>query len=86
MAKKNQHVVPRDGGWAVRGSGNTKDTEQFDSQRQAIAAARRIARNQRGEVVIHGRDGRIRAKKSYGNDPFPAARRAVRVDGQGVAG
>ena len=37
----------------------------------AIAAAREIARNQKSELVIHGRDGRIREKDSYGNDSFP---------------
>ena len=38
---------------------------------EAEAAARDIARNQRSEVVTHGRDGRIRSKDSYGNDPSP---------------
>ena len=30
-----------------------------------------IARNQHTEVYIHGRDGRIRERDSYGNDPYP---------------
>ncbi len=34
-------------------------------------AARDIARNQRSEVVIHDRQGRIRDRDSYGNDPNP---------------
>jgi Uncharacterized protein conserved in bacteria (DUF2188) len=67
----NQHVVPRDGGWAVIGEGNQSDTSHHDKQTDAIDAARDIARNQRAEVVIHGRDGKIRDKDSYGNDPFP---------------
>lgn len=67
----NQHVVPRDGGWAVKGEGNKRDTSHREKQVDAIDAARDIARNQKGEVVIHRRDGKIRDKDSYGNDPFP---------------
>ncbi len=33
--------------------------------------AREIAINQRSEVVIHDRQGLIRDKDSYGNDPNP---------------
>jgi len=68
---KNQHVVRRDGGWAVRGEGNTRDTSLHQTQEQARQAARDIAINQRSEVVIHNRQGQIRDKDSYGNDPNP---------------
>lgn len=71
MATKSQHVVPREDGWAVKAAGSTRVTKVFDTQRDAINAARRIAQNQRGELVVHGRDGRIREKRSYGSDPFP---------------
>ena len=67
----NQHVVRREEGWAVRGEGNSRDTSTHGTQGEAIDAARGIAQNQRAEVVIHGRDGRIRDRDSYGNDPFP---------------
>ncbi|MDE0371245.1 MAG: DUF2188 domain-containing protein [Rhodospirillales bacterium] len=33
-----------------------------------MKAARGIARNQAGEVFIHGWDGRIRRRESHGND------------------
>ena len=68
---KNQHVVPYEGKWAVRGEGNERLTSSHDTQREAIDAAREIARNQRSELFIHGRDGRIRERDSHGNDPFP---------------
>lgn len=68
---KNQHVVPADGEWGVRGEGNDRLTSRHDTQADAIDAARDIARNQRSEVVIHRPDGRIRDKDSYGNDPLP---------------
>jgi len=66
---KNQHVVKRDDGWAVRGEGNTRDTSHHRTQEEARLAARDIAINQRSEVIIHGEDGRIRDADSYGNDP-----------------
>ena len=68
---KNQHVVPRDGGWAVHGAGNSRDTSVHATQSAAVTAARSIAINQKTEVVVHGRDGQIREKNSYGNDPCP---------------
>jgi uncharacterized protein YdaT len=67
----NQHVVPHQGDWAVRGEGNNRVTSIFETQSKAIDAARDIAINQRSEVVIHGRDGQIRDKDSYGRDPDP---------------
>lgn len=68
---KNQHVVPHGSGWAVRGAGNSRVTSSHATQAEAQAEARKIAISQRGEVVIHRQDGRIRDKDSYGNDKFP---------------
>ena len=55
----------------VKGEGNTRYTKVTDTQREATNVARTIARNMQSELVIHGKDGRIRQKDSYGNDPFP---------------
>ena len=71
MPGKGQHVVPRDGKWGVRKTGSDKVTKTFDTQREAIDEARRIARNQSTELYVHGRDGRIRSRDSYGKDPYP---------------
>ena len=68
---KNQHVTPLGGGWQVKGAGNEKATRITETQKEAINVAKSIAQNQRSEVVIHGRDGKIRDKDSYGNDPHP---------------
>lgn len=66
---KNQHVVPHGKDWAVKGAGNEKATKVTNTQQQAIAVAVQIAKNQQSEVVIHGKNGQIRDKDSYGNDP-----------------
>jgi len=71
MSGRNQHVVPHNGKWAVRGEGNTKVTKQFDTQAEAIEFGRSISRNQESELLIHRPDGRIRARDSHGNDPYP---------------
>jgi len=71
MSLSNQHVVKRPNGWAVRGEGNSKDTSVHGTQAEAAERAREIARNQQSEVLIHGRDGKIRERDSYGNDPNP---------------
>ena len=72
MYKKNQHVVPmKDGNWGVRGEGNSRLTKVTSTQADAIDIARGIAINQRAEVVIHRKDGTIRDRDSYGNDPCP---------------
>jgi hypothetical protein len=68
---KNQHVVRRDDSWAVRGEGNSRDTVHTGTQREANERAREIATNQGSEVLIHSRDGKIRERNSYGNDPNP---------------
>lgn len=69
---KNQHITPHpNGGWQVKGAGNSRATVRTDTQREAIGIGRKIAQNQQSELVIHRPNGQIRDKNSYGNDPFP---------------
>lgn len=68
---KNQHVVPHEGRWGVRGAGNDQLTSIHDTQAEAIDRAREIAKNQESELFIHRPDGRIRGRDSQGNDPYP---------------
>lgn len=68
---KNQWVSPRDGKWAVHGEGNQRDTKLFATQGEAADYGRAIAMNQMSELIIQGRNGKIRSKDSYGNDPCP---------------
>jgi len=69
--RKNQHVTPHPDGWAVKGAGTSRTTSVHRTQREAISKAVGIAKNQKSDVFIHGKDGRIRDRDSYGNDPFP---------------
>ncbi|WP_370677423.1 DUF2188 domain-containing protein [Pleomorphomonas sp. PLEO] len=71
MSHQNQHVASHSEGWAVRGEGNQKVTSVHQTQCEAIEAGRGIARNQESELLIHGENGQIRERNSYGNDPCP---------------
>jgi len=51
---KNQHVVPdKNGGWNVKGAGNSKATKHFDTKQPATDYARKISQNQ-GSECHHG--------------------------------
>ncbi|MDA4844703.1 DUF2188 domain-containing protein [Hoeflea sp. E7-10] len=71
MSKRGQHVVPNGGKWSVRSAGSQRASRTYNTQQEAIDDARKKARNQGTELYIHGRDGRIRARDSYGRDPHP---------------
>lgn len=71
----DRHAVPdSEGGWNVEKPGGARASAHTDTQQQAIDRAREIVHNAGGgEVVIHGRDGKIRDKDTIapGNDPNP---------------
>jgi hypothetical protein len=68
---KNVHIVPHSDGWAVKIEGNDRATSVHRTQEQAIDAGRDRARRDETEILIHGENGRIRDRDSYGNDTFP---------------
>jgi hypothetical protein len=68
---RNVHVVPHPEGWAVRIEGNDRASRVTDTQREAIDYGRDRARQEQAELNIHGRNGQIREKDSYGNDDCP---------------
>lgn len=57
MAKRNQHVVPHDGGWAIRGAGSQRASSVHLTQREAIDAAQEIARRQDSLLDIGFNEG-----------------------------
>lgn len=76
--RKEQHITHNhNGGWNVLGAGNTKPTKIFSTKQEAIKYGRTIAINQGSELVIHGLNGRIQDKDSYGRDPFPPRDRVM---------
>lgn len=72
MARKTQHVVPNsDGGWSVKKGGAARASQKFENQRDAISYGKKVSKNQNAELFIHRKDGTIRERNSYGNDPCP---------------
>ncbi len=71
MSKKTVHVTPNKDNWQVKISGNEKASNVTPTQKGAIDIGKQRARDMNTELVIHGRDGKIRDKDSYGNDPCP---------------
>jgi hypothetical protein len=56
MMGKNQHVVPNNNRWGVKGEGNKKFSKLFDTKEDAIRYARVIAKYRRSEVIIHDKE------------------------------
>lgn len=69
--KRDIHVVKHGDSWATRKEGAQRVGTVTDTQREAIERARDQARRENVEVVIHGRDGKIRDSDSYGSDACP---------------
>jgi len=68
---KNQWVSPHGKNWVVQPENGQRATKIFDNQKDAANYARNIAINQHSELIIQGKNGQIRSKDSYGNDPNP---------------
>lgn len=68
---KNIHIVQTSKGWGPKVEGLTRASYSFPNQSAAINKGREMAKGNSSELLIHGTNGKIRAKHSYGNDPFP---------------
>lgn len=69
MSKRDIHVVQRSSGWATKKEGSSRAGSILPTQKIAIERAKTQAQRERVEVVIHGRNGKIRDSDSYGSDP-----------------
>ncbi len=71
--RKSYHVTKSSGsGWKVKGAGSSRASSTHSTQKAAQKAGTRLAKSQaKGQVVIHGRDGKIRTEHTYGSDPNP---------------
>jgi hypothetical protein len=66
---KNQHVVSHGERWAVKAEGASEPLATFKTQSEAWEKAKSIARKERSEALLHGRNGAIRTRNTYGYDP-----------------
>lgn len=73
-SKNRRHVVPTEQGWSVAKPGAGRPSSTHATQSEAEKRAKEIVRRSGGgEVVIHGRDGRIRDSDTVApaKDPNP---------------
>ncbi len=79
MKKESYHVTPStEGRWVVRKTGSDRAQKAFSTQKDAVEFARthvKVGKKVEVELYIHGRDGRISQKDTYGSDPRPPKRK-----------
>ncbi len=71
--KKNQiHIVENDDGWCTKKANAERASTCHDTQKEAIDRAIEMAKNQGDtEVIIHGKDGKIRESNTYNRKDDP---------------
>lgn len=70
MVQNEVHVVPNpNGGWDVKQNGRV--LAHFVLQSDAKTKGIEVAKRYNTEFFLHGRDGKIIERNSYGNDPYP---------------
>ncbi|MEM5277484.1 DUF2188 domain-containing protein [Cupriavidus taiwanensis] len=68
MPRKHVHVVSAGDRWAVVADGG-HGRETFLTLEDAITDGAKKAQQRHVELLIHGRDGHIRKRSSFGSDP-----------------
>lgn len=68
---ENVWVVVHPQGWALKREHAQAASKVFPTQKEAIDYGRALARKDGVELLIQGKDGRIRDRDSHGNDPYP---------------
>jgi Uncharacterized protein conserved in bacteria (DUF2188) len=67
--RRGVHLTPHGDRWA--GERGQRASSVHGTQAEAEQAGREMAQRDQVEFYLHGRDGQIRGRDSYGHDPFP---------------
>ncbi len=68
--KRNYWTQQReDGKWESKAEGADRAGKVTDTQAEAWEHSRKMARQKQGEAYLKGRDGKIRERNTYGDDP-----------------
>ena len=60
-----------DGKWETKRQGASRAAHVSDNQAAAWERNKELSRQSGGEAFLKGRDGKIRERNSYGDDPYP---------------
>ncbi len=73
MANKNIHTVYNQDRhmWENKAEKSSSPISSHHNKENALDKAESIAEKRGVEHFIHGKDGKIQERNSYGNDPFP---------------
>lgn len=73
MTKKSYHVIAKsDGHWSVKKTGAERASGNFSTKAAAVTSAKKlVTKDGGGELIVHGKDGRVNRRDSYGIDPNP---------------
>ena len=55
----------------MKREGSKRSSAVTDTKAEAVKEGRKYAQDSKGELTVHGEDGKIQEKRSYGNDPCP---------------
>ena len=70
MSRKAYHVVPGEHGWKVKGENAQRASSVHSTKHEAVGSAKELAKAaELGQIVIHGKNGKIQTEHTYGNDP-----------------
>lgn len=70
MSGRNIHVVRIEGlQWVIEVRGGSDGRQFFPNRAEAIAAGTAKAQEEKVDLIIHTRDGRICRRMSFGSDP-----------------
>src|SRR5215213_8119940 len=79
---KTVHIIPREGRWEVAREGH-RESRVFSTQREDIETAKEMVRRaSSGQLVVHGRNGRIRERDTYGMPRIqdPPGRKSAKIE------
>ena len=63
---RDVHVVPHYDGWATKRDGGVRVSRLADSQEDAIEFGKRLAKRDKVNLVVHGADGEVQLRCSFG--------------------
>lgn len=64
-------MVPSGSKWGVKKTGNARPSATAPTKKGAVKIGKDIAKKGKTELVIHKKDGKIKDKRSYGEDKYP---------------
>jgi hypothetical protein len=73
MSRRNIHTVYNNDAsrWENKEEGNKTPLSTHQKKDNALDRGEKMAEEANVEHFIHGKDGKIQERNSYGNDPFP---------------